>query len=51
VLRKRSNGTRSVAVTLPAGRPTRFRYLGDGGHWFDEPQAHAHDQAGSLLLL
>jgi 1,4-alpha-glucan branching enzyme len=51
VLRKRSNGTRSVAVTLPAGRPTRFRYLGDGGHWFDDPQAHAHDQAGSLLLL
>jgi 1,4-alpha-glucan branching enzyme len=51
VLRKRSNGTRSVVVTLPAGQPTRFRYLADGGHWFDDPQADSHDQEGSLLRL
>jgi 1,4-alpha-glucan branching enzyme len=51
VLRKRSNGTRSVAVTLPAGQPARFRYLAEGGHWFDDPQADAHEQDGSLLLL
>jgi 1,4-alpha-glucan branching enzyme len=51
VLRRRSNGTRSVSVTLPAGRPTRFRYLADGGRWFDDPQAHAHDPEGSLLML
>lgn len=51
VLRKRSNGTRSVAVTLPSGRPARFRYLADGGRWFDDPQADAHDHEGSLLML
>jgi 1,4-alpha-glucan branching enzyme len=51
VLRKRSNGTRSVSVTLPVGAPTRFRYLADGGHWFDDPQADDQDQQGSLLLL
>ena len=49
-LRKRSNGTRSVVVTLPSGRSTRFRYLADGGYWFDDPQADAHDQEGSLLM-
>ncbi|MFD2091144.1 isoamylase early set domain-containing protein [Blastococcus deserti] len=51
VLRRRSNGTRSVAVTLPAGQPARFRYLAEGGHWFDDPQADAHEEQGSLLLL
>lgn len=51
VLKKRSNGTRSVVVTLPAGEPVRFRYLAEGGVWLDDPQAHAHDEQGSLLLL
>jgi 1,4-alpha-glucan branching enzyme len=51
VLRKRSNGTRSVSVALPAGQPVRFRYLGDGGRWFDDPQADAQEQEGSLLVL
>jgi 1,4-alpha-glucan branching enzyme len=51
VLRKRSNGTRSVTVILPAGGLVRFRYLAHGGHWFDDPQAHAHDHDGSLLHL
>ena len=51
VLKKRSNGTRSVSVTMVPGRPVRFRYLGDGGVWFDDPQADAHDPQGSLLLL
>ncbi|TFV87007.1 isoamylase early set domain-containing protein [Blastococcus sp. CT_GayMR16] len=51
VLRKSSNGTRSVAVTLPAGQSVRFRYLADGGHWFDDPQADAQEQEGSLLVL
>lgn len=37
-LRPRSNGTRSVAVTVPAGTPLRFRYLGENGHWCDETE-------------
>ena len=34
---RRSNGTRSVSVTVPAGEQVRFRYLGSGGRWFDDP--------------
>ena len=34
---RRSNGTRSTSVLVPAGRPVRFRYLGSGGRWFDDP--------------
>lgn len=36
---RRSNGTRSVTVTLPSGQEQRFRYLGSGGRWFDDPDA------------
>jgi hypothetical protein len=36
---RRSNGTRSVTVTVPAGRQMKFRYLGSGGFWFDDPDA------------
>ena len=48
-LRKRSNGTRSVSVTLPAGETICFRYLGEHGAWFDEPDADAVTDEGSLL--
>lgn len=35
-LRPRSNKTRSASVTVPEGSTLRFRYLADGGHWFDD---------------
>lgn len=35
-LRARSNGTRSVAITVPDGTDVRFRYLGEGGRWGNE---------------
>jgi 1,4-alpha-glucan branching enzyme len=35
-LRKRSNGVRSVAVMLPPGTCTRFRYV-SGDQYFDDP--------------
>ena len=44
-LRRRSNGTRSATVTIPAGRTLHFRYLSEGGIWFDDetvPQKDAH---------
>jgi len=37
-LRPRSNGTRSVAVTVPDGTHIRFRYLGEGGYWCNETE-------------
>lgn len=38
-LKKRSNGTYSVTVTLPKAEKFRFRYRSDDGLWFDELDA------------
>ena len=38
-----ANGTRSAAVTVPAGSMLRFRYLADGGIWFDDETTPAPD--------
>ena len=35
-LRVRANRTRSASVTIPSGSTLRFRYLADGGRWFDD---------------
>jgi 1,4-alpha-glucan branching enzyme len=48
VLAKRTNGTRSVSVTLPAGSRVRFRYLGENGHWFDDEAVERDGDAGLL---
>jgi 1,4-alpha-glucan branching enzyme len=49
VLAKRANGTRSVAITLPAGSKYRFRYLGENGHWFDDGEAERDGDAGLII--
>ncbi len=46
---KRTNGTRSVVLTLEPGTTHRFRYLGEGGNWFDDPEADAHTHEGGVL--
>ena len=46
---RRSNGTRSVTVAVPAGQPIEFRYLGEGGVWFDDEDARAITAEGSLV--
>jgi hypothetical protein len=46
---RRSNGTRSVTVAVPAGQDVQFRYLGEGGVWFDDEDAHAITAEGSLI--
>jgi hypothetical protein len=51
VLRRRSNGTRSVSVTLPAGSTVRFRYLGEDGHWFDDQDADEVTSEGGTVQL
>ena len=45
-LRPRSNGTRSVAVTLPRQRRFAFRYLDEGGRWLDDDAAHGYEENG-----
>ena len=42
-LRRRANGTRSAAVTVPGGTMLRFRYLAEGGIWFNDETALAGD--------
>lgn len=51
VLRRRSNGTRSISVTMPKGSQVRFRYLGANGHWFDDPEADEHHGDGGILRV
>jgi hypothetical protein len=40
---------RAVSVTVPADTRMRFRYLGQGDHWFDEQDADGHDGINSYL--
>ena len=42
-LRRRANRTRSAAVTVPAGSTLHFRYLAEGGRWFDDETVVAPD--------
>ena len=53
-LKKRSNGTRSVSVTVPAGETYAFKYLAEGGTWFtdvdaDEQSANEYGEVNSVL--
>jgi 1,4-alpha-glucan branching enzyme len=49
VMAKRTNGTRSVAITVPPGTSFRFRYLGENGHWFDDGEADTRDGDAGLI--
>ncbi len=46
---RRSNGTRSVSVEVPAGEEVRFRYLASGGVWFDDDDAYLLEGQGALV--
>ena len=50
-LRKRSNGSRSAVVTIPAGATLHFRYLAEGGVWFDDETAGQLDAQGATLSV
>ncbi|HYH29100.1 MAG TPA: hypothetical protein VD903_01845 [Pseudonocardia sp.] len=50
-LRPRSNGTRSVAVTVPEGTDVRFRYLGENGHWCNETEYPDVRQVGEDSVI
>ncbi len=45
-LKKRTNGTRSIAVELPPGGAIRFRYLDAAGNFFDDPEADDFEPNG-----
>ena len=50
-LRKRANGVRSAVVILPAGTTLRFRYLAQGGVWFDDDTAERRDGQGATISI
>jgi 1,4-alpha-glucan branching enzyme len=50
-LRRRANGTRSAVVTVPAGATLRFRYLAEGGVWFDDETAPAHNGQDASIAV
>jgi 1,4-alpha-glucan branching enzyme len=52
-LKKRTNGTRSAAVVFVAGTSVRFRYLADGGHFFDDTDGviEENGQGGTHTML
>lgn len=49
-LARRSNGTRSVKVKVAPGVAYRFRYLAEGGHWFNDPLADTHEDQNGVVL-
>ena len=54
-LKKRSNGTRSVTIELPKGQRYAFKYLADGGTWFQDPTAsdqttNEYGETNSILV-
>jgi 1,4-alpha-glucan branching enzyme len=50
-LRRRSNGTRSATVTVKSGSTLRFRYLAEGGLWFDDENASERDSQGGRVRV
>src|SRR5262245_30859520 len=50
-LRKRSNGAGSAVVTIPAGATLHFRYLAEGGFWFDDETAGQLTAQGATLTV
>lgn len=50
-LRRRSNGTRSLAVTVPEGTSLRFRYLAENDHWSNETEHPDVRQVGDDSLI
>ena len=50
-LRKRTNGTRSTSVTVPTGTRLQFRYLGEDGTWFNDPDVESREGADDVVVV
>lgn len=48
-MKKRSNGTRSASVEIAEGDVVQFRYLADGGVWFNETESDTNDDGNNIL--
>ncbi len=50
-LRRRANRTRSAAVSVQAGSTLHFRYLAEGGVWFDDETIPAQGGHGVAITV
>lgn len=50
-LRRRANGSRSATVTVTTGSTIHFRYLAEGGLWFDDETVSAADGHGAAMAV
>jgi hypothetical protein len=50
-LRKRTNRTRSAAVTVKTGSTLHFRYLAEGGVWFDDETVPANGGGDAVITV
>lgn len=50
-LRRRANRTRSASVTVPSGSTLRFRYLAEGGHWFNDDTHTPRDGEDAIIAV
>jgi 1,4-alpha-glucan branching enzyme len=50
-LRRRANRTRSAAVNVQAGSTLHFRYLAEGGVWFDDETVPAQGAQGVAITV
>ena len=44
-------GEWSVIIEVPYGHEVHFRYLGEGGRWFDDPDAEPADDGGRIAAV
>jgi len=50
-LRKRANSTRSASVTVAPGSALRFRYLAEGGVWFDDESVPERADRDAVFIV
>lgn len=48
-LKKRSNGTRSVRIDVPAGEEITFKYLSEGDVWFSDPEVAVDGEGNNVF--
>ena len=47
----RGRSTRSASVTVPPGSTLRFRYLAEGGQWFDDETIPGDDGRDAIIAV
>ncbi|MCG5218534.1 isoamylase early set domain-containing protein [Streptosporangium sp. KLBMP 9127] len=46
---REEDGSRTAVVWVPEGSTICFRYLAEGGRWFDDPEVRERDHRGAIV--